>query len=513
MCKKILLLILCSLVLVPSFASGVRKKTNKLTVVKSVSTSAQLVAAIKSRDAKKVLALLGKHNNVFEELSQKRINSIFSKLAKANKHSAKNNKILKMCLDDQDFCDGIQDSTLKNVLGFVERVFAGDNRKLGKAVEGVLEIICDQDDLEDRIFDICEQEGYPSILKKLEDGQEDDSAIAPQGDQKSDESNSDSSSESESEEEVIVKKRSKRKNGKKKDGAKKTKQSSKDCGLFSAVIARNAEKVKKILDERHGDLSEAAINEAFVKTVTGRREKLRLKVTPVFLSHQKVKELLSGKSLDKVVVKLIYQNKKDLFSIILRDEVLRKKLYTNTQTREFFDKALNLLAKRNSIYLKEFLSYPDLREKIKHLDCITQKMLGEVMERELLVDEEVSSGSLVDALNARDTKQMKKIFECDFDSIEPMDLNYVFIACLYQKYFEGIKTLLSCATFRKYLAKGCVPDIFEILNDCLLDDDEQYQEIAKKIIDQMCGYKKLKKRVLELIKESDFEALKTYCNV
>ena len=178
--------------------------------------------------------------------------------------------------------------------------------------------------------------------------------------------------------------------------------------------------------------------------------------------------------------------------------------------KKSFDKVLKYASKKEKGYLKEFLSYSDLRDKVKHLDFIPQEMIDAALEKELLVDEEVSFSSLMDVFNARNAKQMKQIIKSEFDDIESSDLNFVFIACLYQGYFEGIKALLSCAEFRKYLVKGHVLNIFEILNDCLQSDDKQDQEIAEKIIDQMCGYKKLKKWVFESVAKSDYQALKKY---
>ena len=281
--------------------------------------------------------------------------------------------------------------------------------------------------------------------------------------------------------------------------------------LLQAVVARDGKSVKKILDTK--DLNEKGINEAFGKTLTGRTKKdMRIKIAHIFLEHQKVKEMLNGRYLDKAVIAFIRIGVRDLFSIVLQDEILRKKLYTSKQTKISFDKTLRKAVKQKKVYLREFLSYSDLKEKVEHLDCIPQEMLDEAEEvSESDIERELCS--LVDALNVRDAKQMKQIVQDCFDSIELSDLNYVFIACLYQKYFDGIKTLLSCADFRKCLTEGYVSNISEILNDCLENDDKKYRTIAQKIIDEMCGYKKLKKWLLESVAKSDYQALKKYLKV
>ena len=59
-----------------------------------------------------------------------------------------------------------------------------------------------------------------------------------------------------------------------------TSQQSKDYGLFNAVLARDADKVKQILDEHYSVLSEAAINKAFVKTVRGPKNRHRVCAPP-----------------------------------------------------------------------------------------------------------------------------------------------------------------------------------------------------------------------------------------
>lgn len=66
---------------------------------------------------------------------------------------------------------------------------------------------------------------------------------------------------------------------------------------------------------------------------------------------------------------------KNLFFKIISDETLRKKLYTNNETKKSFKTALKYSLKYSKSYLEKILFYPDLLAKLKHLLFIPEELI------------------------------------------------------------------------------------------------------------------------------------------
>ena len=146
-----------------------------------------------------------------------------------------------------------------------------------------------------------------------------------------------------------------------------------DYGLFNAVKAK--EKVRSIFDAHHNDLSEDAVSRAFIKSVTGARKKLKQEIGVLFLKDQEVREKLSDEALSEVLMKTSKLSFRDLFSKILHEESLRKRLYTNEEAKTFFEDTLKFTLYYKKSYLKEILSYPDLKRKIRHFEQLSEQQV------------------------------------------------------------------------------------------------------------------------------------------
>ena len=92
----------------------------------------------------------------------------------------------------------------------------------------------------------------------------------------------------------------------------------------------------------------------------------------LFLKHPEIKKKLNGVSLDIAVTEFLKSCNKDLFSDILQDDLLKTKLYTSEETKELFILTLFYATEKRKAFLQEFLSYPDLKDKVKHLNFIPE---------------------------------------------------------------------------------------------------------------------------------------------
>ena len=155
------------------------------------------------------------------------------------------------------------------------------------------------------------------------------------------------------------------------------------CQLLQSVEKNDKNAVKQILKICHSVLNENDISSAFWEALNKDKKKdLKLEIAHIFLKNQNVKGKLSGEVLDKAVAKSIRRCTKNLLLTILRDKLLRSKLYVKARTREAFKRSIKHAFKYNRSYLKEILSYSDLRRKIQHFDFIPRDMLLDLLDKE-----------------------------------------------------------------------------------------------------------------------------------
>ena len=359
-----------------------------------------------------------------------------------------------------------------------------------------------------------------------------------------------------------------------------------DYGLYDAIFDGDVEEVKQILEEHLSDLGKEAINQAFLQTVTGRKKNLRQKIAVLFLEYSEVRAALSGPVLDNAVIKCIQERQTDLYFKILCSKTLRKKLYVSQETKDRFEKAFRYLTKKwRKKYLKEFLSYADLRAKlpqelknvflryltnVKKLTPQAKQMItaclddfefrnaiqNQTFEDILEFANEIFKGEHQGAKNAadcvldmfcrheylehkiyeicqakgyaavlenfedertfmsafqiKDVEFMRKILERNRCVLDNVEVHFIFIIAFYQRFREGIAILLSCKEFREKLFGESFSLVLSVLNNCLVGKNKHNQAMAKFVLDQMCEYKDLKKRVLEYVRENGYESLAKY---